>query len=369
MICSEARLAANRRNAQKSTGPKTEEGKARSRANALKHGLCSSEVVVEDAALIEERTREFFDSLRPQNDWHCWLATEIAVLSVRITRSERIERRARDKVSLRAELTWDDDRKLEAELLGERLAERPAVVVDQLRRTPQGCEWMMTRWAMLAHAADVRKSWTPAQTALAFDLLATPPEFREGHPPGASLDFRGRRLDADQPIDPASVARREVDLLEARRDHIRDLDDVDQALSSVDLIEASDPELKTIRRHEATLHRRLRWCLAQLKAEKPPRETPSWIRTRWLGNQYPPPAQPLPPRLPLSPPLPEPVAQTPGDRFPDLHPPFDLEPDEEPPLGQKADIPKILHDRAVKRLRKVEARREAQRRKVDQLRA
>ena len=71
MICSEARLAANRRNAQKSTGPKTEEGKARSRANALKHGLCSSEVVVEDAALIEERTREFFDSLRPQNDWHC----------------------------------------------------------------------------------------------------------------------------------------------------------------------------------------------------------------------------------------------------------------------------------------------------------
>ena len=45
MVCSPARLAANRLNAQKSTGPRTEEGKSRSRANALKHGLCASVVV------------------------------------------------------------------------------------------------------------------------------------------------------------------------------------------------------------------------------------------------------------------------------------------------------------------------------------
>jgi hypothetical protein len=36
MYCSEARLAANRRNAALSTGPKTLEGKAKSRANSLK---------------------------------------------------------------------------------------------------------------------------------------------------------------------------------------------------------------------------------------------------------------------------------------------------------------------------------------------
>jgi hypothetical protein len=41
---------ANRRNAQKSTGPKTEEGKRQSRRNAMRHGLCAETVIetVED---------------------------------------------------------------------------------------------------------------------------------------------------------------------------------------------------------------------------------------------------------------------------------------------------------------------------------
>jgi hypothetical protein len=41
---------ANRRNAEKSTGPKTEEGKRQSRRNAMRHGLCAETVIetVED---------------------------------------------------------------------------------------------------------------------------------------------------------------------------------------------------------------------------------------------------------------------------------------------------------------------------------
>jgi hypothetical protein len=45
---SEARLRANRENAQKSTGPKTARGKRRSRCNAVTHGLLSKQVLFSD---------------------------------------------------------------------------------------------------------------------------------------------------------------------------------------------------------------------------------------------------------------------------------------------------------------------------------
>jgi hypothetical protein len=55
---SPAQLAANRRNAQKSTGPKTPEGRAVSKMNALKHGILSKEAVVRGRC-IKEDEQEF----------------------------------------------------------------------------------------------------------------------------------------------------------------------------------------------------------------------------------------------------------------------------------------------------------------------
>ena len=199
MIVSEARISANRRNAQKSTGPRTEEGKSRSRANALKHGLCASAVVPESLELIAQRSREFFDTLKPQNEVHVWMVDQAAVASIRIERCQRIERRIRDKISLRAELTWDDDHRFEAEVIGRSLAKDPAATVEALQRTPHGCEWLMTRWAMLAYSADTQPGgWTDEQTKLAFDLLYTPQVFRTGRKPGDSIDFE-RSVVAERP--------------------------------------------------------------------------------------------------------------------------------------------------------------------------
>jgi hypothetical protein len=45
-MTSEKQAEANRRNALKSTGPKTPEGKNAVRLNALKHGLLSQEILL-----------------------------------------------------------------------------------------------------------------------------------------------------------------------------------------------------------------------------------------------------------------------------------------------------------------------------------
>jgi hypothetical protein len=141
MTATPAQIAANRKNALFSTGPKTPEGKERSRANSLKHGLCASVCVPEDPQAIQDRIAAFFGPLKPQNSFDVWLVDHVAVASLRIDRCERIERRARDKVALRAELTWDDDRKLDAEVLGGQLARKPTLTVEALRKTPHGCDW------------------------------------------------------------------------------------------------------------------------------------------------------------------------------------------------------------------------------------
>ena len=53
-MASKKQIEANRKNAKKSTGPKTGEGKAKSSMNALKHGLTSQRVW-----LNEEEERDF----------------------------------------------------------------------------------------------------------------------------------------------------------------------------------------------------------------------------------------------------------------------------------------------------------------------
>ncbi len=67
-MISERQLAANRRNAQMSTGPKTEEGKETSRLNAVKHGLTAEAIVMpgEIPEAFEALKAELIDEIAPQ---------------------------------------------------------------------------------------------------------------------------------------------------------------------------------------------------------------------------------------------------------------------------------------------------------------
>ena len=364
-MASEAQIAANRQNAQLSTGPRTDLGKRRSRANSLKHGLCAVVVVSESAELLQERAWQVYEGLKPQNSYQASMCDQIALGMVRSDRCQRMERRARDKAAFRALTAWDDDRALEAKALGKRLATSPEEVAALLRKTPQGCDWLLDRWAQLAHAAK-QGEWTEEQARLAFDLLGTPREFRQGRKPGVVLDLYGEVVESAG--DSVAVARRQVDGLLKDREVALEADEIDRALAEADLADGKDPDVRRYRRYETSLHRQIRWYVAQVKDPSPhkqraPHLTPGWAPMPELPSE----TQPEPALKP-EPPMVEEVLAEEWD--PDrINPPFDLTPDEYPEPGQSADIPRIIRTRKQKSLAKAEARREARRRKLDQFRA
>ncbi len=90
---SPAQYAANRLNAEKSTGPATPAGKVRSSLNALRHGLTSRVVVLpnEDLAAYQAFSREIVDSLHPQTPLERQFAQTVADNQWRINRIRSIE--------------------------------------------------------------------------------------------------------------------------------------------------------------------------------------------------------------------------------------------------------------------------------------
>jgi hypothetical protein len=81
-------LEANRANAKRSTGPRTEEGKARSRANSWKHGLTGSRLVIggEEASEFDELRAALLDDHDPQSAFECELVERLAGILWRLRR-------------------------------------------------------------------------------------------------------------------------------------------------------------------------------------------------------------------------------------------------------------------------------------------
>jgi hypothetical protein len=90
-MATQKQLIANRNNASKSTGPKTQKGKALASQNSLKHGLFTAENV------INEESKDAFDlhqeqmlaELAPQGPTELLLAERIITLSWRLSRINR----------------------------------------------------------------------------------------------------------------------------------------------------------------------------------------------------------------------------------------------------------------------------------------
>ena len=90
------KLEANRQNAQKSTGPRTEEGKAKSAQNAYKHGFFTSGLFTAPQAEADREPYKqllggLYEHYKPVGDWETLWVEKIAREFLRLARVMRFE--------------------------------------------------------------------------------------------------------------------------------------------------------------------------------------------------------------------------------------------------------------------------------------
>jgi predicted ribosome quality control (RQC) complex YloA/Tae2 family protein len=90
---SDAKLSANRQNAQKSTGAKTQSGQEKSKMNALSHGLCSQAALLpsEDPIVYQAFIESIFSQWSPATDQESRLTEVIGTTEWRLRRIPGLE--------------------------------------------------------------------------------------------------------------------------------------------------------------------------------------------------------------------------------------------------------------------------------------
>ena len=187
-MASAAQIEANRRNAQKSSGPKTEKGKARVRCNALKHGMTAVTTMPglthEDPDQLREKTLRLINDLQPSNEAELDQVCQAARLTLAIERADRFEMahmNQRIREAARERVQEVNPRLLEEiQELGRRLlyisaaeevkfprqppwSDDPRLLVAKLEASAEGCRWLLARWAEFRILLDRGARWdTPA---------------------------------------------------------------------------------------------------------------------------------------------------------------------------------------------------------------
>ena len=93
-MTSEKQIEANRKNAKKSTGPITQEGKKAVSKNSLKHGLTSQSLMhpgVENIKEFQEYTRKIYECFSPRDDLEIFFVNRAISCMWRLKRIINIE--------------------------------------------------------------------------------------------------------------------------------------------------------------------------------------------------------------------------------------------------------------------------------------
>ncbi len=206
---SSARIEANRRNAQKSTGPRTQAGKDRSRFNALKHGMRAEIPILpgEDENILKRRLDSWTATLEPRDDVERYLVERAVNVSWQLDRADRAWAARMTADLLSAGAGQADAQADEVVLLGRRLfwdprgplclyphyeaslgdpvraswspqvvdPNEPASIVNRLESSVLGCAWLLDRWGELGALLEDELLWQPPDRFKAVRLLGRQP--------------------------------------------------------------------------------------------------------------------------------------------------------------------------------------------------
>jgi hypothetical protein len=257
MPASPARSEANRRNSQLSTGPRSAEGKEKSRRNGLKHGLTGAGIVVleEDAGEVERRKGELQAELAPQSAIGRVMVRRMATLSVRMERSSRREEAAIELRVRHAAEDFDQARLDEADRLLELLGEEPRAHLRKLRGSPEGVERLIEAWQELRSdlTRQPRSKWTAWHLERAANLTG----YRVDDAGASELAVLSKATWGDfAAIGGTLKSRAEVDRVEPLDEDDEDVEPVDvgrEVCARARLVERIDAEIAALEAHHETL--------------------------------------------------------------------------------------------------------------------
>ena len=156
----------------------------------------------------------------------------------------------RTRLALRATLCWDEDREFQAEEWGMQLAKSPAYISRKMRKTKQGCAWLIGRWEVLAQALDEEGDWTESQKSMGLDLLGKAHEAR----------LKATPLDGDAATRKAFVAKQIGRLNTLKAEVLEALDGEERDLAEVGFGPDLDRELMLARRYENACRKQFQWA-------------------------------------------------------------------------------------------------------------
>ena len=165
-MTSQARTDANRKNAQKSTGPKTAAGKEKTRLNGLKHGLRSEEVVLptESRSAFESHMAAWMDDWKPPTETRRFLVERAATAAWRLKRCVRNETNRLSDRALKGYAEWDKAQADRVERAVRRIPKHPEASIHELMATREGLHHLYLLWNDLYIALEEPEGWCDFDT-------------------------------------------------------------------------------------------------------------------------------------------------------------------------------------------------------------